>query len=156
MKGADILLYEINSNRAAFIAATGAAGAFIAELFGGWDSDITTLVIFMIVDYILGFIVAAVFKKSDKSDNGALSSKVGFIGLVKKGVMLLVVLVAHRVDMLIGTDYIRSAAVIGFCCSELVSIVENVGLMGVPLPTVINRAIDILKNKTHDDDDKKE
>ena len=61
--------------------------------------------------------------------------------------MMLVVLVAHRLDLLVGTDYIRTAAVIGFCCSELVSIVENAGLMGVPLPGVIIKAIDILKNK---------
>ena len=140
-------MHEINTNRAAFIAATGAAGGFIAELFGGWNSDITTLVIFMIVDYITGLIVAAVFNKSQKTDSGALSSKVGFVGLCKKGVMMLVVLVAHRLDLLVGTDYIRTAAVIGFCCSELVSIVENAGLMGVPLPGVINKAIDILKNK---------
>ena len=140
-------MHEINTNRAAFIAATGAAGGVIAELFGGWNSDITTLVIFMIVDYITGLIVAAVFNKSQKTDSGALSSKVGFVGLCKKGVMMLVVLVAHRLDLLVGTDYIRTAAVIGFCCSELVSIVENAGLMGVPLPGVINKAIDILKNK---------
>ena len=140
-------MHEINTNRAAFIAATGAAGGVIAELFGGWNSDITTLVIFMIVDYITGLIVAAVFNKSQKTDSGALSSKVGFVGLCKKGVMMLVVLVAHRLDLLVGTDYIRTAAVIGFCCSELVSIVENAGLMGVPLPGVIIKAIDILKNK---------
>ena len=140
-------MHEINFNKAAFIAATGAAGGVIAELFGGWNSDITTLVIFMIVDYITGLIVAAVFKRSRKTDSGALSSKVGFVGLCKKGVMMLVVLVAHRLDLLVGTDYIRTAAVIGFCCSELVSIVENAGLMGVPLPGVIIKAIDILKNK---------
>lgn len=140
---------EINTNKACFITATGAVGGFIAELFGGWDSDITTLVIFMIVDYITGLIVAAVFKRSQKTDTGALSSKVGFIGLCKKGVMMLIVLIAHRLDLLIGTEYIRTAAVIGFCCSELVSIVENAGLMGIPLPEVITKAIDILKNKNN-------
>lgn len=140
-------------NRAAFITLTGAFGGIIAELFGGWDSDITTLVIFMCIDYITGIIVAAAFKRSQKTETGALSSKVGFIGLCKKGVMMLVVLIAHRLDLLIGTDYIRTATVIGFCCSELVSIIENAGLMGVPLPPVIIKAIDILKNK---DNDKKE
>ena len=145
----------MNENRAAFIAATGVFGAIIAELFGGWDSDIATLIIFMCIDYITGIIVAAAFKRSQKTETGALSSKVGFIGLCKKGVMMLVVLIAHRLDLLIGTDYIRTATVIGFCCSELVSIIENAGLMGVPLPTVIIKAIDILKNKNRDDDDDK-
>lgn len=143
----------MNGNRAAFIAVTGFFGGIIAELFGGWDSDITTLIIFMCIDYITGIIVAAAFKRSQKTETGALSSKVGFIGLCKKGVMMLVVLIAHRLDLLIGTDYIRTATVIGFCCSELVSIIENAGLMGVPLPPVIIKAIDILKNK---DNDKKE
>ena len=141
------------NHRAAFIAISGAVGGIIAELFGGWDSDITTLIIFMCIDYITGIIVAAAFKRSQKTETGALSSKVGFIGLCKKGVMMLVVLIAHRLDLLIGTDYIRTATVIGFCCSELVSIIENAGLMGVPLPPVIIKAIDILKNK---DNDKKE
>ena len=142
---------EINFNKAAFITATGAVGGFIAELFGGWNSDITTLVIFMIVDYITGLIVAAVFKRSRKTDTGALSSKVGFVGLCKKGVMMLIVLIAHRLDLMIGTEYIRTATVIGFCCSELVSIIENAGLMGIPLPEVIIKAIDILKNKNGSD-----
>lgn len=137
-------------NRAVFIAVSGTVGGIIAELFGGWNSDITTLVIFMCIDYITGLTVAAVFKKSQKTDSGALSSKVGFAGLCKKGVMMLAVLVAHRLDLLIGTSYIRTATVIGFCCSELVSIIENAGLMGVPLPDVIIRAIDILKNKSND------
>lgn len=141
-------------NRAAFITLTGAFGGIIAELFGGWDSDITTLVIFMCIDYITGIIVAAAFKRSQKTETGALSSKVGFIGLCKKGVMMLVVLIAHRLDLLIGTDYIRTATVIGFCCSELVSIIENAGLMGVPLPPIITKAIDILKNKDKGHDKK--
>jgi len=147
---------DFTVNRAAFIIATGFFGGLITELFGGWDNDITTLVIFMITDYIMGLIVAAVFKKSDKSDNGALSSKSAWKGLVRKFVTLMIVLIAHRLDVTLGTEYIRTAAVIGFCSSELVSIVENAGLMGVPLPPIINKAIDILKNKNRDDNDRKE
>ena len=142
-------------NRAAFITLTGAFGGIIAELFGGWDSDITTLIIFMAADYIMGIIVAAVFKRSEKSDSGALSSRSAWTGLVRKFVTLLIVLIAYRLDVLLGTQYIRTAAVIGFCSSELVSIVENAGLMGVPLPPIITKAIDILKNKSRDDDDDK-
>ena len=142
----------MNENRAAFITLTGVFGGIIAELFGGWDSDITTLIIFIVVDYIMGIIVAAVFKRSDKSDSGALSSRSAWTGLVRKFVTLLIVLIAYRLDVLLGTQYIRTAAVIGFCSSELVSIVENAGLMGVPLPPIIKKAIDVLKNKNRDDD----
>ena len=106
----------------------------------------------MVVDYIMGIIVAAVFKRSDKSDSGALSSRSAWTGLVRKFVTLLIVLIAYRLDVLLGTQYIRTAAVIGFCSSELVSIVENAGLMGVPLPPIIKKAIDVLKNKNRDDD----
>lgn len=142
------------NHRATFIAISGAVGGIIAELFGGWDSDITTLIIFMAVDYIMGIIVAAVFKRSDKSDSGALSSRSAWTGLVRKFVTLLIVLIAYRLDVLLGTQYIRTAAVIGFCSSELVSIVENAGLMGVPLPPIITKAIDILKNKDNGHDKK--
>ncbi len=63
------------------------------------------------------------------------------------------VIIAHRLDLLIGSDYIRSGVIIAFCASELISICENAGLMGIPLPAVITRAIDILKSKSEDDDD---
>lgn len=80
----------------------GAIGAFIANLFGGWSNDMTTLLIFMATDYITGIIVAAFFKKSNKSKTGSLSSIAGLKGLAKKGVILLVVLIAYRLDMSLG------------------------------------------------------
>lgn len=145
-------MHEIAGNRIAFVAATGTIGAAFIEIFGVWTTDITTLCIFMAVDYILGLITAGVFKKSDKTDTGALSSNAAFKGVCKKGVIFLLVLIAHRLDLLIGTNFIRSGAIIGFCCNELLSIVENVGLMGVPLPSVITKAIDILRKKSEDVD----
>ncbi|MGN1130458.1 MAG: holin family protein, partial [Ruminococcus sp.] len=77
----------------------------------------------------------------------------GWKGLCRKGVTILVVLVAYRLDLLIGTNYIRDAVVIAFCANELISIVENCGLMGLPLPKPIVKAIDILKNKSEKDDE---
>lgn len=125
----------------------GAVGGMIAHLFGGWTEDMITLIIFMAVDFIMGLIVAGVFHKSNKSQSGALNSHAGWVGLCKKGVVLLVVLVAHRLDMLLGTDYIRTTAIIGFIANEVISIIENAGLMGVPLPEVIVKAIEILKHR---------
>lgn len=129
-------------------AALGAVGAFISWLFGGWSEDMLTLIILMISDYITGVIVAAFFKKSKKSENGSLSSVAGLKGLCKKGVMLLVVLIAHRLDISLGVEYIKSTAIIGFIANETISVTENIGLMGVPLPEVIKRALEVLKGKS--------
>lgn len=126
----------------------GVAGAYISQAFGGWDNALTTLVIFFAVDYILGIMVAAVFKKSKKTKTGALSSVAGFRGLCKKGVMLLIVLVAVRLDIVIGSHFIKDATIIAFIANETVSIIENAGLMGVPIPPIIKKAIDALKQSS--------
>ncbi len=123
----------------------GTIGAAIATAFGGWSEALTTLIIFMAIDYITGIIVAGVFHKSKKSDSGSLKSVAGWKGLCKKGVMLLLVLVACRLDILVGTSYIKDAVVIALCVNETISILENVGLMGVPIPKVIRKALDVLQ-----------
>lgn len=125
----------------------GVIGGFIASLFGGWDAALVTLVIFMGIDYVTGLIVAGVFHNSEKTTNGALESRVGWKGLCRKGVTLLVVLVACRLDLMIGSNFIRDAVIIAFIVNETISIIENAGLMGIPIPTAIMRAIEILKNK---------
>ena len=61
--------------------------------------------------------------------------------------ILLFVLIAYRLDLAIGTNYIRDAVIIGFIANELISITENAGLMGIPLPGVLTKAIDVLKKK---------
>ena len=126
---------------------SGIVGSAVTTAFGGWSAGITTLIIFMAIDYATGFICAGVFKGSKKTKNGGLESRVGWKGLCRKGVTLLIVLISYRLDLLIGTNYIRDAVIIAFCVNELISIVENCGLMGMPLPSVITKAIDILKNK---------
>lgn len=124
----------------------GVVGSFIAGLFGGWDTSLVTLLLFMGIDYITGLAVAAC-GKSPKSDTGRLSSKIGWRGIAKKCVSLLLVLVAVRLDITLGTSYIRDAVCIAFVANELLSITENAGLLGVPLPTVITKAIEILQSK---------
>ena len=120
-------------------------GAAIASLFGGWTGAMTTLVILMFIDYVTGIIVAGVFHASPKSSGGALSSAVGFKGICRKFVILLIVVVACRVDLLMDTNIIRDATCIGFCVNELVSITENAGLMGIPLPRKLVEAIEVLR-----------
>ena len=125
----------------------GGFGSAIAYIFGGWDASIITLLIFMGIDYITGLIVAGVFHKSNKTESGALESRAGWKGLIKKCVTFLFVIIAVRLDILIGENYIRDAVCIAFIVNELISIVENAGLMGLPIPAVITKAIDILKPK---------
>lgn len=134
----------------------GVVGGFIASLFGGWDAALVTLIIFMGVDYLTGLIVAGVFHNSEKTETGTLESRAGWKGLCRKGVSLLVVLVACRLDLVIGSNFIRDSVVIAFIANETLSIVENVGLMGIPIPAVIARAIDVLKKKAESEDEKNE
>ena len=101
----------------------------------------------MCIDYLSGLIVAGVFHTSRKTDSGTLESRAGWKGLCRKGMILLIVLIAYRLDLAIGTSYIRDAVIIGFIANELISIVENAGLMGVPMPGVITKAIDVLTKK---------
>ena len=130
--------------------AIGAIGGIFTTLYGGWSAGMTTLILFMSIDYLSGLVVAGVFKQSPKSDSGALESRAGWKGLCRKGMTLLFVLIAYRLDLMIGTNYIRDAVVIGFCVNELLSIIENAGLMGLPLPPIIVKALDILKTKADD------
>ena len=133
--------------KARILSLLGVVGSFIASLFGGFDAALVTLVIFMGVDYITGLVVAGVFHASEKTKNGALESRAGWKGICRKGVTLLVVLVACRLDLVMGSSFIRDAVVIAFIANETISIIENAGLMGIPIPAVIARAIEVLKNK---------
>lgn len=132
-------------------AGIGAVGGVIASAFGGWDAALATLLIFMAIDYASGLIVAGVFRNSPKTESGTLESRAGWKGLCRKAVTLLFVLIAYRLDLVIGVNYIRDAVIIGFIANELISIVENAGLMGIPLPAVIENAVDILTQKSNDD-----
>lgn len=136
--------------KASILTATGVAGSLITGAFGGWDKGLITLVIFMAIDYVTGLMVAGVFKKSKKSENGALESRVGFKGLCKKCMVLLFILIAHRLDLMLGANYIRDAVIIAFIANETVSVVENAGLMGVPIPAIITKAIDVLNKKENE------
>lgn len=125
----------------------GMIGGAIASAFGGWSAGLTTLLIVMAIDYLSGLIVAGVFHKSPKSESGALESRAGWKGLVRKGMTLLIVLIGCRLDIMLGIMYIRDALIIAFIINELLSITENAGLMGVPIPDELKDAIELLKDK---------
>ena len=128
--------------------ATGIIGSLVVGFFGGWTSGMVTLVIFMAIDYFSGLVVAGVFNRSKKSASGGLESKAGWKGLCRKVMTLLFVGIAYRIDLALNTTYIQDAVIIGFMANELISIVENAGLMGLPLPSMINKAIDVLTQKS--------
>lgn len=140
-----------NAKSVSFVSIIGAFFGAIITKMGGWSSDMVTLLIFMGCDYITGLTVAGVFKKSRKTETGTLSSYIGFKGICKKVAMLLLVLIADRLDTTAGTTYIRTAVIMALIVNEGVSLLENLGLMGVPIPTVIIKAIDVLKNKNEED-----
>lgn len=143
---------ELFSKESIFTA-VGVIGAFIASLYGGWTQGMTTLVILMIIDYIMGILVAGVFGASKKTEDGKLESRAGWKGLVRKGVTLLIVLVATRIDLMLESNFVRDAAVIGFAANELLSIVENAGLMGIPMPAVVTNAIEVLQKKAKENNE---
>ena len=125
----------------------GIIGAGLAWAFGGWDASLMALLVCIAVDYISGSIVALVFHKSSKTESGSYNSSYGLKGLCKKGLMLLFVLVAVQIDRVLGTEYVRDAVCIGFCTNEILSIVENLGLAGVPMPQAVTKALDQLQKK---------
>ncbi|KEZ90059.1 phage holin family protein [Lacrimispora celerecrescens] len=120
----------------------------ITTLFGIWNVSISTLILFMAIDFFSGLAVAGIFHNSQKTGTGTLESKAGWKGLCRKCMTMLFVLIAHRLDLSLGTSYIRDTAIIGFMANELISIVENAGLMGLPLPAALVKAIDILNKKS--------
>ena len=126
----------------------GLIGSAFCWAFGGWDSAMAALVVCMSVDYISGSLVALVFHKSTKTESGAYNSAYGLKGLCKKGLMLLFVLVAVQIDGILGTDYVRDAVCIGFCANEILSIVENLGLAGIPMPQAVTKALEQLQKKS--------
>lgn len=140
--------------KSGILSGIGAVGGFVASLFGGWDAAIVTLLIFMLIDYVTGMLVAGVFHNSGKTETGALESRAGWKGLCRKGMTLLIVLIAARLDLMLETTVIRDAVVIAFVANETISIVENAGLMGVPIPGAIIKAIDVLNAKANQEEEK--
>ena len=135
------------------LAWAGLAASILANFFGGWDTALQTLIILMAIDYLTGLVVAGVFNKSTKTENGAMESKAGWKGLCRKGMTLLIVLVATQVDKVSGIDIIRNAVIIGYVANEGLSIIENAGLMGIPIPKKLKNAVAVLKQKGESQDE---
>lgn len=131
----------------AVLAALAALGTFVANALGGWDAALQVLIGLMAADYVTGLIVAGVFKRSGKSETGALESRAGFKGIVRKCTILMLVWVATMLDRLTGAAYIRTAVCLFFIGNEGLSILENTALMGVPYPAFIKNALEAMRDK---------
>ena len=138
---------SLTNIKTSIFATIGVLGSIITGLLVVCDTALQTLLIFMVIDYILGLIVAGVFHKSNKTETGTLESLAGWKGICKKVVTLLMVLVGTQLDKITSADYVRYGIIIAFIVNELISITENAGLMGLPIPQLLINAIDILKKQ---------
>jgi toxin secretion/phage lysis holin len=129
-------------------------GGAIAGIFGGWSTLMTILAVAMVLDYISGVLVAAL-GKSLKTEGGHIDSKVGFVGLAKKALIIMIVLLATLLDKALGAEAMvfQTATVCYYIANEGISGVENAGLMGLPVPGVIRRALEQMKDKGEQDDE---
>lgn len=131
-------------------ALVGLVAGMLSWLVGGLDTPILALVICMGVDYLTGLIVAGIFHSSPKTKGGGLDSRVGWKGLARKCVTLLIVVVANLADVLLELHYIRDAVIAAFCANECISILENAGLMGIRIPRVLTSALEKLTEEAED------
>jgi len=121
----------------------GAAGAVASFLWGGWSTALQTLLLFVALDYLTGFLAAG--------KEGKLSSRVGFQGIAMKVGIFAIVAVAHQVDTMLGDGHIfRDGTVMFYIANEALSIIENAGRMGLPIPPKIQQAVEILRGKESD------
>lgn len=119
-------------------------GATISFLLGGWSPLLQVLVIFIALDYALGFMVAFT--------HGELNSEVGFKGIAKKVVILALVAVAYAIDTIMGDNtFTRDAVIFFYIANELISILETAGRTNLPIPNVLRQAVDKLNSKAGED-----
>lgn len=135
------------------LAAVAAAGSVVAHALGGWDGALALLLAMMAADLLTGWLVAAVWKKSNKSATGALDSRAGWKGLCRKGVVLILVWVGVMLDKALGIGYVRTAVCLFFAGNEGLSLLENLGLMGVPFPKFLKNALEALRDKGDEGND---
>ena len=141
---------DINNIKFAILGAAGLLGGFLCDILGGWDTMLGVLLAFMLCDYLTGLVVAMVFHNSPKTKTGRAESNAGLKGVFRKLAILVAVGMAHLLDTAMGVEALRGVAICFFLANEGLSIVENIGLMGVPMPGVIKDALEVLKTKSEE------
>lgn len=123
-----------------------AAVGAVVGLFMQMPAAVRLLMLLMVLDYFSG-VGAAALGRSKKSDTGALSSKVGFIGLARKAMILGIVLLAAVLDRVMGSAACTGAVTLFYIVNESLSILENAVLLGVPIPEKLRQTLDIAKKE---------
>lgn len=141
------MLERIADNKTTVLIILAGIGSTISGALGGWDGFLKILVAMMGCDYITGILVAGIWKNSGKSDSGALDSKAGFKGIIKKGIILMLVWLGALMDQGMSIDYIRNAVCMFFIGNEGLSLLENAGLMGVKYPEQFKDALEALRKQ---------
>ena len=139
---------DFNNIRLALLGAVGLLGGFLCDILGGWDAMLCLFIGFMASDYLTGIVVAGVFHNSPKTETGRVESSAGIKGIFRKLAILVAVAMAHMLDVAMGVEALRGVVLCFFVANEGLSIIENIGLMGVPLPGVLKDALEVLKNKS--------
>lgn len=134
-----------------FCVIMGTFGSFISKALGGWNSSLTTLVIFMLIDYITA-LIQAIEGKSLKSENGKLSSRVGFIGLFKKVMILLMVLIGYRIDVTFNLTYVKQVITLSYICNEFISIIENLTYLGMDKLPIFDKITTLIKKEVEENE----
>ena len=135
------------------VKALSAAIGAVWGLFGGRDTMLTVMLALMAIDYITGLVIGWV-GKSPKTDSGHLSSAVGWAGLAKKAGELLAVIVGVLLDMLAAEQLglqaamFRTGMILSIVATEGISVLENLGILGVPLPAFVVKALEQLREKS--------
>lgn len=128
--------------------AAGLAGIFASSWLGGSDKMLLALLVAMAVDYATGLVVAGVFKNSPKTEGGGLNSRAGLQGLVRKVGMLCLIVVAVQLDIMAGTNVARDFTIMFLFANEALSILENLALMGIPMPSFLRKSLEIMRDKS--------
>lgn len=129
-----------------------AVGGAIASFFVNMPPLVWILIAVMTIDYVTGLICGAM-GKSQKTETGYLASHAAFIGLLKKALILLVVLLAALLDQAVSNgagiqfEAVMGATCLWFIASEGLSILENVASIGVPVPKILLKLLEVMRSK---------
>ena len=122
-----------------------AGGSAASYLFGGWNTLLEILILFVVIDFITGIIASAVC--------GELNSEIGLIGITKKVFIFIIIVVAYKIDSILGSShFLQDSVTLFYLSNKLLTIIENSGRIGMPIPTVVKQAVEILRNKGEDED----
>jgi len=122
----------------------------LSVIIGKFTSNLVILLGVIILDYLTGLIVGGVFHNSPKTINGRLESNASLKGILRKVFYFVMVIIANYLDVISGSNFVRETVIIILIINDTLSITENIGLMGVPIPSVITNAIAVLKEKSGD------